>query len=157
MQYGSLYASISSTIKKNEDGVYVLNAKFTDIQNHAVSIIGWDDNFSKDNFPLNNRPNSDGAYLAVNSWGKQWGDNGCFWISYEDNWVEANLKGVIEVDTCQENMSIENMIITNKNDNNEISYKISKGINAQIEINTNILLHSKILDTLHYLIYSLYF
>ena len=138
MQYGSLYASISSTIKRNEDGVYVLNAKFADIQNHAVSIIGWDDNFSKDNFPLNNRPESDGAYLAMNSWGNQWGDNGCFWISYEDNWVEANLKGVIEVDTCQENMSIENMIITNKNDNKEISYKISKGINAQIEINTNI-------------------
>ena len=81
MQYGSLYASISSTIKKNEDGVYVLNAKFADIQNHAVSIIGWDDNFSKDNFPLNNRPKSDGAYLAMNSWGSQWGDNGCFWIS----------------------------------------------------------------------------
>lgn len=138
MKYGSLYASISSTIKRNEDGVYVLNAKFADLQNHAVSIIGWDDNFSKDNFPLNNRPNSDGAYLAVNSWGKQWGDNGCFWISYEDNWVEANLKGVIEVDTCQEKMNIENMIITNKNENKEISYKIAKGINAQVELDINV-------------------
>ena len=138
MKYGSLYASISSTIKKNEDGVYVLNAKFADLQNHAVSIIGWDDNFSKDNFPLNNRPNSDGAYLAVNSWGKQWGDNGCFWISYEDNWVEANLKGVIEVDTCQEKMNIENMIVTNKNDNKEISYNIAKGINAQVELDVNV-------------------
>ena len=138
MQYGSLYASISSKIKKNEEGVYVLNAKFADIPDHAVSIIGWDDNFSKDNFPLNNRPESDGAYLAMNSWGSGWGDNGCFWISYEDNWVEANLKGVIEVDICQENMSIENMVITNKNDNKEISYKIAKGINAQVEINTNI-------------------
>ena len=143
MQYGSLYASISSTIKRNEDGVYVLNAKFADIQNHAVSIIGWDDNFSKDNFPLNNRPKSDGAYLAMNSWGRGWGDNGCFWISYEDNWVEANLKGVIEVETCREKIDIENMVITNRKDNKEISYKISKGINAQVEINTNI---NKIVD-----------
>ena len=137
MNYGSLYASISSTIKKNDDNIYVLNAKFSDFQDHAVSIIGWDDNFSKENFPVSNRPTTDGAYLALNSWGNSWADNGCFWISYEDNWVEANLKGVISVDTCQENMNIENVSIKDENDT-EMSYKITKGAKAKIEVDLNI-------------------
>lgn len=37
--------------------------------NHAVLIIGWDDNFSKDNFNETNRPSSDGAWIVKNSWG----------------------------------------------------------------------------------------
>ena len=138
MEYGSLYASISSTIKENDDNTYVLNAKFSDLPNHAVSIIGWDDNFAKENFPISNRPRTDGAYLALNSWGNTWGDNGCFWISYEDSWVESSLKGVTSVDTCQENMNIENVRITDKDNNTEIPYKIIKGINANIEIDANI-------------------
>ena len=138
MNYGSLYASIYSGIVENEEKIYVLNSKFANIPDHAVSIIGWDDNFSKDNFPVNIRPNTDGAYLAVNSWGSAWGDKGCFWISYEDNWVESALKGVISVDTCQENIKIENVNITDKSNNEKISYKIEKGINAQILINAHI-------------------
>lgn len=137
MKYGSLHASIASVMKQNENNVYVLKSEFADNVDHAVSIIGWDDNFSKENFPINNRPSSDGAYLALNSWGDTWGDNGCFWISYEDYWAEVGLKGTIDVDTCQENMNIENVIITDK-DNKEINYKIPKGTNAQIEINMNI-------------------
>lgn len=138
MEYGSLYASISSTLKKGDSNLYVLNAKFADFPDHAVSIIGWDDNFSKENFPISNRPGADGAYLALNSWGESWGDNGCFWISYEDAWVETTLRGVISVDTCQENMNIENIVITDKDNDTEISYKIARGTNAQVEINLNI-------------------
>lgn len=135
MKYGSLHASIASVMQQNENNVYVLKSEFADNLDHAVSIIGWDDNFSKENFPINNRPSSDGAYLALNSWGDTWGDNGCFWISYEDYWAEVGLKGTIDVDTCQENMSIENVTITDKNNNKEINYKIPKGTNSQIEIN----------------------
>lgn len=51
--------------------------------NHDVVIVGWDDTFSKDNFsvPLE----GDGAFICANSWGKEFGDNGLFYVSYYDS------------------------------------------------------------------------
>ncbi|MDR1915119.1 MAG: lectin like domain-containing protein [Synergistaceae bacterium] len=49
---------------------------------HSVLLVGWDDNYPKENF--NVRPSSDGAWLVKNSWGVEWGDSGYYWISYED-------------------------------------------------------------------------
>ncbi len=45
-------------------------------------IIGWDDNFSKDNFPVN--VEGDGAFICQNSWGKEFGEQGTFYVSYYD-------------------------------------------------------------------------
>ncbi|MBQ8567643.1 MAG: fibronectin type III domain-containing protein, partial [Oscillospiraceae bacterium] len=66
--------------------------------NHAVSIIGWDDNYSRLNFgsnenvtykdviftPEDRRPKSNGAWLCRNSWGDNYGNGGYFYISYEE-------------------------------------------------------------------------
>lgn len=52
--------------------------------NHAVTIVGWDDSFARSNFNLLSRPSEAGAWLCKNSWGTDFGDNGYFWISYED-------------------------------------------------------------------------
>ena len=51
--------------------------------NHAITIVGWDDNYSKDNFGTY-KPSSNGAWLCKNSWGSNWSKDGLFYISYED-------------------------------------------------------------------------
>ncbi len=50
--------------------------------NHAVTIIGWDDSYSRNNFL--EKPEQNGAWLVRNSWGDWYGDGGYFWMSYED-------------------------------------------------------------------------
>ncbi len=58
--------------------------------NHAVTVVGWDDGFSRENFNEKNRPAHDGAFLVKNSWGTDFGNDGFFWLSYDD----PNLYGV---------------------------------------------------------------
>ena len=62
---------------------------------HAVTIVGWDDNYPKENFNANMRPNSNGAYIVLNSWGESFGKQGYFYISYEDKYVENDLSGIV--------------------------------------------------------------
>lgn len=54
--------------------------------NHAVMVVGWDDNFKKENFDANNTPPEDGAWLVRNSWGGQalYSRSSYFWMSYYD-------------------------------------------------------------------------
>ncbi len=49
---------------------------------HYVTLVGWNDTYSKDNFV--ETPEGDGAWICKNSWGTEWGDNGYFYISYYD-------------------------------------------------------------------------
>jgi C1A family cysteine protease len=60
---------------------YVQNGDFD--LNHGVSIVGWDDSFSKDKFPASNQPDVNGAWIVRNSWGPTWGEGGYFYMSYD--------------------------------------------------------------------------
>jgi C1A family cysteine protease len=54
--------------------------------NRAVTIVGWDDNYSRNKFLYNNTlPPGNGAYIVKNSKGTNWGDQGYFYVSYYDN------------------------------------------------------------------------
>lgn len=50
--------------------------------NHDVVIVGWDDDFPRENFAL--EPPGDGAFLCENSWGTDFGLEGFFYVSYYD-------------------------------------------------------------------------
>ena len=49
--------------------------------NHDLVVVGWDDNFAKENFKGDVK--KDGAFICLNSWGKEFGDDGLMYVSYE--------------------------------------------------------------------------
>ena len=70
--------------KNYDSNFYTTNTQRTQrLQNHAVTIIGWDDNMSADKF--RNSPAGNGAWLVKNSWGMDSGKEGFLWVSYYDN------------------------------------------------------------------------
>ncbi len=79
--YGSVFASIhgnsSNSIAgncyNNDTGALYCYNSISHAPNHAVSIIGWDDNYSVNNFVEgnNSKPSSNGAWIIRNSWGEK--------------------------------------------------------------------------------------
>ncbi len=67
-------------------------------QNHGVAIVGWNDNYSRNNFT--NVPPADGAFIIKNSWGPDFGDQGFFHISYYDTRV-AEYNAVFTAESAQ--------------------------------------------------------
>lgn len=67
--------------------------------NHDIVIIGWDDNFPKERFQT--ELEQDGAFICQNSWGKQFGEDGVFYVSYYDTNIGIHslvYTGIEEVD-----------------------------------------------------------
>lgn len=82
------------------------------IPNHAITIVGWDDTISKDNFREGNRPSENGAWIVKNSYGTSnvmntpagdlemaMGDDGYYYVSYEDNNICNMATGFYNADT----------------------------------------------------------
>lgn len=89
-KYGGVQSSFYASVLNKKTGntknynpstnsyCYIGNEK----PNHDIVIIGWDDNYPKENFNVDVEAN--GAFLCRNSWGEDFGDNGDFYISYYD-------------------------------------------------------------------------
>ena len=88
-KYGGVQTSLYSNISSSKGNSKYFN-KDTDAYcymgsekpNHDVVIIGWDDNYSKENFNVDLE--GDGAFICQNSWGNEFGDDGFFYVSYYD-------------------------------------------------------------------------
>ncbi len=88
MDYGAVSWSYFSDSKyvNEATGAYYNNVggSGTAKTNHAVMAVGWDDAYPKENFRSDNQPENDGAWIIRNSWGTARGDDGYYYISYED-------------------------------------------------------------------------
>jgi len=99
INYGAIY-SITNVNYLSEYYNYETNSYYNNNSNvsgdHAITIIGFDDNYSRNNFNQENRPTTDGAYIVLNSWGKNVNiKDGSFYVSYEDVLIEQELYGII--------------------------------------------------------------
>lgn len=77
---GAMYYDRDSAWGLYGDGSYTYYDTDTLGGGHAIMIVGWDDNFSKENFKEGNKPANNGAWLVRNSWGDY---KDYFWMSYD--------------------------------------------------------------------------
>lgn len=78
--------------------------------NHCVTVVGWDDDYPRENFPT--EPAGDGAWIVKNSWGgkdaewgiySEWGfeQSGYFYLSYYDKTIFSveSIEGEANIDS----------------------------------------------------------
>lgn len=79
----------------NDNGAYFCNQQLG--TTHEVALVGWDDNYAVSNFNSAHQPKNPGAYIALVSYGDTIGadgDKGYLYISYEDVYVESQVRGI---------------------------------------------------------------
>ncbi len=88
-KYGGVQTSLYSTLSSSSKDTEYYNSETcaycyigTEKPNHDVVIIGWDDNYSRENFAM--ELEGDGAFICQNSWGEDFGEDGVFYVSYYD-------------------------------------------------------------------------
>lgn len=90
--YGAVQSSIYTSLRSENSRSSYYNRKeaaycYTgdNRQNHEIIIIGWDDEYPKENF--NREVEGDGAFICQNSWGTGFGQDGIFYVSYYDTHI----------------------------------------------------------------------
>ena len=117
MKYGgvgtTLYMDPYNTQYYNRStGAYFINKQ--EYSNHAVTIVGWDDDYSKSNFSLSNMPKENGAWIIQNSYGKGFGKNGYNYVSYETFNICTNIFAIKNIKKeFQDNAYIYDKLGTN--------------------------------------------
>lgn len=89
MSEGALEVSFSASddyLNKETNAFYCSNEDA--IADHTVVLAGWDNNYPKENFLEGKQPKNDGAWLIRNSWDTDVGEDGYYWLSYEDKSID---------------------------------------------------------------------
>ena len=86
LDYGSVVIGYyNNSAYRNGSAIYC-NKKTS--SNHGVTLVGWDDTYDRSNFRSGTQPSENGAWIMKNSWGDSSGDQGYYYISYEDKTIK---------------------------------------------------------------------
>ena len=88
MDHGAVFTSMHFSFPCYESGFSSHYYGGSEPSNHAVTIVGWDDNYGAANFTVT--PPGNGAFIIKNSWGESWGDEGYFYVSYYDTKIGSS-------------------------------------------------------------------
>ena len=90
LTYGAAQSSLAMDRSKTDREQYhYYNSRtfsyydpFEEELDHDILVLGWDDSYPAENFRI--RPRRDGAWICQNTWGEDFGEDGIFYVSYED-------------------------------------------------------------------------
>jgi|BarGraNGADG00312_1021997.scaffolds.fasta_scaffold07307_2 Cysteine protease len=82
MDYGAVYVPFCWDAARWQNSTSAYYNPKSQTLNHAVDIVGWNDNYPAGNFAT--KPPGNGAFIVRNSWGADFGDGGYFYLSYYD-------------------------------------------------------------------------
>ncbi|MCR5674522.1 MAG: hypothetical protein K6G16_02320 [Lachnospiraceae bacterium] len=89
LNFGAVTASVHADTTRGNSYWFLSNlydgdpyGENNNLSDHEVLVVGWDDLYETDNF--NPESIHEGAWFCRNSWGATSGEEGYFWLSYDD-------------------------------------------------------------------------